>query len=117
MKHLGDSYENFASQWLLDRGLRLLERNFRCKVGEIDLIALDGDQLVFVEVRARSNPRFASAVATVDRRKQRKLRLAALHYLQKTRGTTRVHCRFDVIAIEPRQFPDEPAVRWIRSAF
>ncbi len=113
----GEQFETLAADWLAARGATILERNFQCKVGEIDLIALDGNCLVFVEVRARSPSRFSSAAASVDRRKQQRIIRTAQWYLQSRRRWSNTPCRFDVIAIEPRQLPDNTAVRWIRSAF
>ncbi len=117
MEHRGNVFEEMAARWLERRGLTILQRNYRCKLGEIDLIARDGQALVFVEVRARSNPRFASAAASVDRRKQQRLLRTAQHYLCRHPEASDLHCRFDVIAVEPRQSPAKTAVRWIRSAF
>jgi len=102
---------------LQDRGLQILERNYRCRGGEIDLIARESDHLVFVEVRARSNPRYASAAASVDRRKQRRLLRCAQYFLQKNPWAAKMPCRFDVIAIEPRQSQPGFSVRWLRAAF
>ena len=117
MKALGDDYETLAANWLQDRNWQLLERNFRCKLGEIDLIARHDSYLVFVEVRARRNPRFASAAASVDRRKQQRIMRTAQYFLQRNRQWANFPCRFDVIAIEPRQSPSETTVQWIRAAF
>ena len=117
MRHRGSDYEQFAALWLEQQGLTIVHRNYRCKTGEIDLIARDGCSLVFVEVRARSNRRFASAAASVDRRKQARLLRTAQHYLHRHPNSAAVPCRFDVIAIEPRQSPENTAVRWIRAAF
>lgn len=121
MKSTGDRFERFAARWLQERGLEVLARNFRCRVGEIDLIAREGEHLVFVEVRARSNPHYASAAASVDRRKQQRLLRSAQYFLQQYPCAADMPCRFDVIAIEPRQSPPhskpEIAVRWLRSAF
>jgi putative endonuclease len=117
VKKTGEHYEQIAIEWLCDRGFQIVERNFRCKAGEIDIIARDGPQLVFVEVRARSNPRYASAAASVDWRKQRKLLRTAQFYLQTQPHSAKVPCRFDVIAIEPRQSSVDAAVNWIRAAF
>lgn len=117
MKALGDNYEQLAADWLERQGWQLLARNFRCKLGEIDLIALHDDSLVFVEVRARRNPRYASAAASVDRRKQHRIRLTAQFFLQRNRQWANFPCRFDVVAIEPRQSPSETTVQWIRAAF
>ena len=117
MKTVGDCYEDLAANWLQARGLQLVRRNYRCKLGEIDLIAIDDRHLVFVEVRARRNPRFASAAASVDWRKQRRLVRTAQYFLQRHPRWTQLPCRFDVIAIEPRQSPSDATVQWIRAAF
>ena len=117
MKASGDQFEELASQYLLEHGLRIVDRNFRCKVGEIDIIALHNEHLVFVEVRARSNARFAGAAASVDRRKQTKLVRSASMYLQMSPQWAAMACRFDVIAFEPRQSTSNNNIRWIRGAF
>ncbi len=117
MKASGDQFEELAAQYLLEQRLHIIDRNFRCKVGEIDIIALHDKHLVFVEVRARSNSRFASAAASVDRRKQIKLIRSASLYLQMCPQWAAMACRFDVIAIEPRQSTSDNNIRWIRGAF
>ena len=117
MAHSGSVYESLAAGWLEERGLTITDRNYRCKMGEIDLVALDGPTVVFVEVRARSRSRFASAAASVDQRKRRRLRRAALHYLRRHPLAAAMPCRFDVVAIEPRQSLADADVRWIRAAF
>ncbi len=117
MKDLGDHYETAAVQLILKSGLRVLQRNYRCKAGEIDIVAADGRTLVFIEVRARRPGRFGGAAATVDARKQRKLRSAALHFLQRRDPGNNHPCRFDVITFEPRQSGAAATPRWIRSAF
>ncbi|MFV8818269.1 YraN family protein [Haliea sp. E17] len=113
----GDYYEVRAAQWLQARGLHILARNFRCRCGEIDLIARDRQHLVFVEVRARSNPRFVSAAASVDQRKQRRLLRSAQLFLQQHPQLARMPCRFDVIAFDPRQSVPDAQPHWIRAAF
>ncbi len=113
----GYSFEERAAQWVAAQGWRILQRNYRCKVGEIDIIAMDESQLVFIEVRARNNPRFASAAASVDWRKQQKLLRAAAVYLRSVRVGKNFSCRFDVIAFDPRQSGQDAELRWIRSAF
>lgn len=117
MQARGQRYERYAADWLTERGLRIIARNFRCRVGEIDLVARDGDTLVFVEVRARTPSRYASAAASVDRRKQQRLLRTAQFYLHHHPAAAQRPCRFDVVAIEPRQCATPPQVRWIRSAF
>ncbi len=113
----GVGYERQAAEWLTTQGLTIIERNFRARTGEIDLIALDGRALVFIEVRYRSNPRFAGAAASVDRRKQRKLLRTAQCYLQRRPRLARRPCRFDVIAFEPAESDARPSPRWLRGAF
>ena len=117
MKALGEKYEDWAVTLLEDRGLRLLERNFRGKTGEIDIIAQDGAQLVFVEVRARSNRCFESAAGSVNLRKQQRLIRTAQLFLQRRPHWANMSCRFDVIAFEPPQSGSRPRIRWIRGAF
>ena len=117
MRRTGERFEQLATRWLQARGVKPLQQNFSCRVGEIDLIAIDGSSLVFVEVRARSNPHFASAAGSVDRRKQRKLLRTAQFFLQRHPQLAKMPCRFDVVAIEPRQSHAQHGIRWIRGAF
>ena len=117
MKSLGDDYENRATTLIEKSGLSVLERNFRGKTGEIDIIAIDGEQLVFIEVRARSNRYFTSAAGSVDRRKQQRLVRTAQLFLQRRSQWAGSACRFDVIAFDPPQSGSHPQIRWIRGAF
>lgn len=109
--NVGAQMEEAAARHLQHAGLKLEARNYRCRRGEIDLIARDGDTLVFVEVRYRRNSRYGSAGATVDHRKQRKLLAAADNYLQQHKLDC--PCRFDVVAIEG----DAGNIQWITNAF
>lgn len=117
MKALGDDYEDQAAALVEESGLQLLARNFRRKTGEIDLIARDGEQLVFVEVRARNNQRFVSAAGSVNARKQQRIIATAQLFLQCRPQWANSACRFDVIAFEPPQSGSLPRIRWIRGAF
>jgi putative endonuclease len=117
MKSLGDDCEDRAVSLLEDQGLRLLERNFSGKTGEIDIIAQDGVQLVFVEVRARSNRFFESAAGSVNRRKQQRVVQTAQLFLQRRPQWANMPCRFDVIVFEPSHSGTGLRIRWIRSAF
>ena len=108
---VGAAMEEAAARHLQAAGLRIAQRNYRCRRGEIDLIAWDGGTLVFVEVRFRRNDQFGSASSTVDRRKQDKLLATAENYLQ--RHKLDCPCRFDVVAIEGG--PDN--IQWIPHAF
>jgi putative endonuclease len=112
---IGRRIEDAALLWLGERGLRLRERNYRCRGGEIDLVMQDGDCVVFVEVRYRSSARFGSPAETVDLRKRQRLLRAARYYLQTHPDAGRAPARFDVVANRPGM----PALEfeWIRNAF
>jgi len=114
---IGDEFETTAATMVCQQGLHILTRNFSAKTGEIDIIARDGGYLVFLEVRARSNPHFLSAAASVDRRKQLRIVRTAQVFLQRNKQWAHLPCRFDVIAFEPRQSNLKVPVQWIRSAF
>lgn len=101
----GQESERLAEQFLQSQGLTLVERNYRCKAGEIDLIMRDDEHLVFVEVRFRKSGRFGSASETIDSRKQQKVIRAAEHYLQARWRGSLPACRFDVIAIQGMSNP------------
>ena len=108
----GAEAEDLACAWLQARGLRLRERNYRSRRGEIDLIMQDGEQLVFVEVRYRRSSRYGSAAETVTAAKQTRLISAASQYLQHQSGA--LACRFDVLALSGLEGEQ---VDWIRDAF
>jgi putative endonuclease len=112
---IGLQYEDLALEWLSTYGLIPLARNLRCRAGEIDLALRDGDILVLVEVRARSNARYGGARASVNRSKQARLARAAAYWLP---ALSRAYyagitppTRFDVVAFEA-QTP-----HWLRGAF
>lgn len=108
----GQAAEQRALDYLTSRGLRPLARNYRVKVGELDLVLEDGAELVFVEVRCRASRAFGGAAASVTAAKRLRVRRAAQAFLLERfggRGWPRV--RFDVVAIEAG------AVDWIRAAF
>ena len=117
MRERGAHFEDLATAWAQGRGWHIVKRNYLCKCGEIDIIALDQECLVFIEVRARANPRFASAAASVDRRKQQKLLRTAATFLRAEPIWGRSACRFDVLAFETRQSAQIVEPLWIRSAF
>jgi putative endonuclease len=105
----GAAAEQAAADYLAQQGLALVTRNFRCRLGEIDLIMRDGKALVFVEVRARTSREFGGAAASIDSRKQQKLIAAAQMYLTQVSPTP--PCRFDAVLIE------NGALRWVQNAF
>lgn len=104
----GDAAEDTALAHLRRHGLQLVERNFRCKGGEIDLVMRDGATLVFVEVRARASASHGGAAASVTPAKQRRLIVAAQVFLQGQAFPP--PCRFDVIGL------DGERLEWLRNA-
>lgn len=106
---IGEHAEDRAFAYLQQQGMTLVERNFRCKGGEIDLIMQERNTLVFVEVRKRADKRYGGAAASVTPLKQARLILAAHIFLQRYRMPP--PCRFDVMAM------DGEAVTWLRNAF
>lgn len=95
---VGRDAEARAQQFLQQQGLTLIEKNFRCRVGEIDLVMRDQQVLVFVEVRFRQNQRFGGAAASVGPVKQQRLwRSASIYLMRFARPPA---CRFDLVAIE-----------------
>jgi len=95
---VGACAETAATRILTAHGYRIVERNYRCKAGELDVIARDGDVLVFVEVRSRGDGEHGDAAEMVDRRKQRQVARVAAFYLVE-REPDYEDCRFDVVAI------------------
>ena len=111
---LGKEGERIAENYLKKKGYRVVERNYRCPVGELDLIVLDRRVIVFVEVKTRSDDRFGVPLESVHRRKQQKMMKAALFFLSQHRLDHR-EARFDVIGISLRD--REPVVEHIQNAF
>lgn len=107
-KQIGDAGEEAAAQHLLAHGLNILARNFRVKGGEIDLVCRDGATTVFVEVRRRARADFGGAGASITVTKQRRLILAARHWLARHGDCD---CRFDCILI------DGANLAWVKNAF
>ena len=99
-RHTGEQAEQRAQAYLISQGLQAVTRNYRCKLGEIDLIMRDGELLVFVEVRFRSTSGFGTAAETVTRQKQQKIIRAAAYFLKSEGLTEQVSCRFDVVSLE-----------------
>ena len=110
MNRRGRDAEKQALEFLRRRGLSKVERNYRCRFGEIDLIMRDGQTLVFVEVRMRASSSFGGAGESIDAHKQRKLLSAARHYIG-TLGKL-PECRFDAVLLN-----GDTEVEWIKNAF
>lgn len=107
----GARAEALAEEFLRKQGLQVLARNHRCRGGEIDLICRDGDTVVFVEVRLRSNPRYGGAAASITATKQRRVVLAARHWLA---GKPECPCRFDAVLLDRL---DAKSIEWVKDAF
>lgn len=112
MTSAGAQAEQLAAQFLRQQGLKLLQTNYRCRFGEIDLICQQNEVLVFVEVRLRSNAAFGGAAASIDTRKQAKLVRTAQHYLAKLPRIP--PCRFDAILM---QSTDIHSIEWVKNVF
>jgi len=97
-ERIGKEGERIACEYLRQHGYALIERNWRCRFGEIDIIARDGDTLVFVEVKRRSGSGYGGAEGALTLRKQRRIVTATRMYLSQTRSDLPV--RFDLVAIE-----------------
>lgn len=109
----GTIAESLAARFLENKGLRILARNHRCAGGEIDLVCRDRDAIVFVEVRLRRNADYGGAAASITKSKQRRIALAAEHYLS-AHGGWEADCRFDCILLDGLS---DTAIEWIRDAF
>jgi putative endonuclease len=114
-KTLGARGEEIAASYLRGQKFTIIERNFRCKGGEVDIVARDGKTFVFVEVKARSSLSFGSPQASVTPFKQRQISKAALTWLAKNRLKD-VNARFDVIAIILKDH-EVPQIEHLRNAF
>ncbi len=111
---LGNRAEKLATKFLQKQGLKLIEQNYRCKLGEIDLVMAHQDYLIFVEVRHRKSTNYGGALESIDFRKQEKLRKTAEHYFLK-RKTKDCPARFDVVCVDGQL--TNPEYNWIQNAF
>lgn len=98
-KLFGSIGENIAEEHLVKNGYKILQKNFRTKFGEIDIIAKDSNTIVFVEVKTREDEKFASPFTAVDKNKQKHIIKASLFYLKNKKLFEKVKCRFDVVSI------------------
>ena len=111
----GAAAEALAAEYLVSRGLRVIARNIRCRGGEVDLICLERGQVVFVEVRLRSNPRYGGAAASITAAKRRRVVLAAQWWLGGAgRRFEGAPCRFDAILFDAL---DAGSITWLPGVF
>ena len=113
---LGNRGEHAAEQYLQARGFRILKRGLRTRRGELDLVALDGRQVVFVEVKTRLDHSAGHPVESVGLDKQRKLTELALAFLKK-HGLLESSARFDIVAVTWPDDADQPTIEHFRNAF
>lgn len=112
---LGRQTEALALKHLQNQGLQLIARNWSCRGGELDLVMLDSDTVVFIEVRYRSSERYGGAIESIDLRKRSRITLAAQRYLQSETRWQAYPCRFDVVTLKPGNLT--PSVQWLKNAF
>ncbi len=112
----GNQYEKLAHQFLQDQGLKLLTSNYHSRFGEIDLIMLDDNNLVFIEVRFRKQSSFGSAAASVTPNKRKKIIRTAEFFLAENSKFRNSNCRFDVIGID-ESYDSKHHIDWIKNAF
>ena len=108
---IGADKEQLAAEYLIDNGYTVLERNFRSRTGEIDIIASKDNYLVFIEVKYRSSNRYGAAIEAVNYKKQQTIRKVASYYLATKYNSCDIPCRFDVLGI------DGGAITHIKNAF
>ncbi|HTP94728.1 MAG TPA: YraN family protein [Burkholderiales bacterium] len=111
MNRRGAAAENLAADFLRRHGLRLLEQNYRCRFGEIDLVMREGCTTVFVEVRQRAGSAFGSAAESITGAKRARLLAAARHYIARHGGDAAL--RFDALLLTGA---DPPRIEWIKDA-
>jgi putative endonuclease len=116
-QQLGRSAEDAATRFLEEHGLTIRARNYRCRAGELDIIAeTQTGVIVIAEVRLRADARYGGGAASVDWRKQRRIQRAASHLLLREPALARRPVRFDVLDLAPSG-PQQYRIEWIRQAF
>lgn len=106
--------EEKALSFLKKKGYRILAQNYRCRVGEIDIVARDGKIIAFVEVKIRTSLKYGSPLLAVDLKKQKKIARVAVSYLKEKRVAQRI-CRFDVVGVT--LFAEGEKIELIKDAF
>lgn len=98
-RRVGQEYEQAAARTLMDNGYEVLEFNYRCRLGEVDIIAKDGEEIVFIEVKYRSTLKYGSPFEAVDYKKQCTIKKMAQYYLYEHKLPLDTYVRFDVVGI------------------
>ena len=113
-QNFGKRNEDLAAWYLKENGYKIIEQNYRNRIGEIDIIAQEKKTIVFVEVKSRRSIRYGSPKWAVTPKKQRKISMVALYYLKATKQSD-AKARFDVVAITSNR--DEPQIEIVKNAF
>ncbi len=116
-KSLGNLGEAFVRGHLNRLGYRIIQSPFRCKIGEIDVVAMDGDILVFIEVKTRRSERYGTALEAVTVKKQRQIIRTAQFYLRYARKPVFKTCRFDVVGVLQKPGNSPPEITHAKDAF
>ena len=111
----GKTAENIAANYLANQNVKIITRNFHSRFGEIDLIAMNQEILLFIEVRYRKNEHFLTAIETIDQRKCNKIIITSEYYLNKHKKFQSHLCRYDVITLTADL--NMPVIEWIKNAF
>ncbi|MCR4901480.1 MAG: YraN family protein [Butyrivibrio sp.] len=114
-RNTGNKYEDMSCEYLEDNGLEIIERNFKCKIGEIDIIARDDKYTVFVEVKYRGSDQYGGALRAVDHRKQKKICKVSDYYRIIHKLDEYTPFRYDVLAVEGEG--ELLKFKWIKNAF
>ena len=110
-KAIGSKWEAAARDYIKMCGYEILYCNYKCSIGEVDIIAKEEKTIVFIEVKFRSSGSYGTAVEAVDNMKQQKIRHVAAHFLMTTYHTESIPCRFDVLGF------DKEKITYIKNAF
>jgi putative endonuclease len=113
-KLVGEKGEEIAVKYLKKKGYKIVERNYQSRIGEIDIIALDKNTLVFIEVKSRYSQRYGDPIEAVDNRKKEQISKMAKMYLNRKR-LWHLNCRFDVVSIVFKE--NKPIVKILKDAF
>ena len=112
----GQITEQLAENFLIQQGLTLIEKNYHCRQGEVDLIMLEGETYVFIEVKYRKNTSFGGAISAISSSKQKKIKHCVTFYLhQAGLNEYNTACRLDVVALEGDI--NQPHINWLKNAF
>ena len=113
----GLHYENQAKEFLLQHGLSLLEQNYHCRFGEIDLIMLHQETVCFIEVKYRNSLKFGGAASAISTQKQKKIVKTALVFISQNRRYNQHSMRFDALLMQQQGNTQSPDIEWIQNAF